>query len=90
MGHTVKSKLLAAKQPQLLPVLDSVVCEALGERSDFWAAFRYALRTPESRLLTSVRAVPQAEVSLLRAIDVVVGMANRHPLPGDPPLPLST
>jgi len=87
MGRTIKSKLLAAKRPRLLPVLDSVVCEALGERSDFWSAFRFALRTPESRLLTAVRA-PGNDLSLLRAIDVVVWMANRHPLPDDPPLPL--
>lgn len=87
MGRTIKSKLLAAKRPRLLPVLDSVVCEALGERADFWSAFRYALRTPESRLLTSVRVVPRGDLSLLRAIDIVVWMANRHPQPGDPPLP---
>lgn len=79
MGRTIKSKLLAAKRPRLLPVLDSVVCEALGERDDFWGAFRYALGEPEHRLLTSVRCFPRGDLSLLRCIDVVVWMAERHP-----------
>lgn len=79
MGRTIKSKLLAAKRPRLLPVLDTVVCGALGERDDFWGAFRYALGSPEHRLVTTVRCIPHGDLSLLRCIDVVIWMAERHP-----------
>lgn len=79
MGRTIKSKLIAAKRPRLFPVLDSVVCDALGKQGDYWSAFRYALSTPEARLLVaaSTSKAPE-ELSLLRAIDIAIWMAERR------------
>lgn len=87
MGRTKISKLIAAKRPRLAPVLDSVVCDALGPVKDRWEAFAHVL-CDETRRTKIERAVPAGwEISLLRVIDVVVWMAHRHPRNGDTALP---
>jgi hypothetical protein len=78
MGRTIRSKLLAAKRPRLVPVLDDVVCGALPPVDNYWAAFQTALSTSEARLLTSVPTAAAGEhVPLLRRVDVVLWMAHR-------------
>jgi hypothetical protein len=78
MGRTIRSKLLAAKRPRLVPVLDAVVSGALPPVDDYWAAFQATLSTSEARLLTSVPTVSAGDhVRLLRRVDVVLWMASQ-------------
>lgn len=77
MGRTLKSKLLAAKRPRLVPVLDRVVCDALPSTGDWWEAFRAALADAETRrLIADATASAPDTVSLLRRIDIVVWMSE--------------
>lgn len=84
MGRTKTSKLIATKRPRLAPVLDSVVCDALGPVNDRWEAFAHALADEERRRRIRSVVPDGCELSLLRVIDVVVWMAHRHPRPDDP------
>ena len=84
MGVTIKSKLLAAKRPALLPVIDSKVKDVLGSTNNVWDASRHAFSIPEARLLLSLPTViSKAPVPSLRAADVVVWMAAAHPRNSD-------
>lgn len=80
VGETIASKLLAAKRPELIPIFDKHVNEALSLPTSKWAFWQQVARDDRSRnLLESIEAakseaqVPGA-VSPLRAIDVVVWM----------------
>ena len=84
VGKAKTSKLIAAKRPRLAPILDSVVCDALGPVKDRWEAFAHAMADPERRDRIE-RALPDGiEIGVLRAVDVVVWMAGRHRCSGDP------
>lgn len=86
MGRTKTSKLIAVKRPMLAPVLDNVVCSALGPVSDFWSAFAVAFQDGKRReQIQNVRPAA-CPASLLRVIDVVVWMAEQHPRPDDIPV----
>lgn len=76
MGMTKISKLLAAKRPRLVPVVDSVVANLLPS-DNYWADFASALE-PESARMLVIEATPSAppHLSLLRRIDVVLWMLN--------------
>jgi len=86
VGIAKTSKLIAAKRPRLAPILDSVVCDALGPVKDRWEAFAHAMIDPKRRDRIE-RAVPDGvEIGVLRAVDVVVvWMAGRHPRSDDSP-----
>lgn len=86
MGRTKTSKLIAAKRPRLAPVLDTVVCDALGPVTDRWEAFAHALGDEQRRELIEAVRPDGCQLSVLRVIDVVVWMAASHPLDGDPPI----
>jgi hypothetical protein len=80
VGETTTSKLLARKRPRLLPVIDSVVREALGVSwsGDYWRQMRDFLGEPERwRFLRQARADAglEDEVSVLRCFDVLVWMS---------------
>lgn len=82
LGRTIKSKLLAAKRPRLVPILDKVVCDALPKPRVYWEAFCSALSTEENRLLVSVpTAQAPTGVSLLRRLDIVLWMAHKDDKP---------
>jgi Family of unknown function (DUF6308) len=91
MGPTKTSKLLAAKRPHLLPVIDDVVRDALfsGQpRSDveynYWDLWRDELRGSDgAELRGAVEAVRDeagydSATSVLRVIDIVVWSLNRE------------
>lgn len=84
LGPTTKSKLIAAKRPRMAPIIDSVVREALGSPPSMWDAYRYAFSEPEYRLMELVATQDRGDMSLLRAVDVIVWMAHTHPMEGDP------
>ncbi len=76
VGRTRTSKLLARKRPRLMPVLDSVIDEALPLRPDAWILLRDALREPGLRQsIDALRSsgVPR-EISTLRLVDVATWM----------------
>ena len=78
VGPTIASKLLAAKRPRLVPIVDSVVREALGPDVSKWSSWREALLDQPLRDLIVDRTSSAPEgISLLRRIDVVVWMRNR-------------
>lgn len=83
LGEARVNKLLARKRPNLLPVWDSVIQEALAPpRRGFWRPMRSALVGDDGRrrlckieeLRTS--ADLSADLSPLRILDVVVWMRN--------------
>lgn len=76
MGMTTISKLLAAKRPRLVPIVDSVVAKLLPS-NNYWADFATSLASAEARGLV-LSATPSAppQLSLLRRIDVVLWMLN--------------
>jgi hypothetical protein len=80
-GSTKRSKLIAAKRPRLVPVLDKVVKDALPKSENYWRAFQDVLRDESCResltLATNHDCVPPG-VSLLRRIDVVIWMNNHE------------
>ena len=84
LGPTTKSKLIAAKRPRMAPIIDSVVREALGSPPSMWDAYRYAFSQPEYRLIELIGTRGRGDMSVLRAVDVIVWMAHAHPLDGDP------
>lgn len=87
MGPAKISKLLAAKRPRLLPINDSVVRAALGNPGSFWGNLRGAMRRRSSPVVEAAHELRRGDLSVLRTVDVVVWMANHHPLSDDPPLP---
>jgi hypothetical protein len=80
-GATKRSKLIAAKRPRLVPVLDKVVKNTLPKSDNYWRAFQDVLRDESCReglaVATNLDCVPQ-RVSLLRRIDVVIWMNNHE------------
>ena len=79
IGWVTAGKLLAAKRPRLIPILDSQV-KSLLEYPDgqFWLSLRDALRSNPSVVgLLELADVPPF-VSLLRRVDVALWMAATH------------
>lgn len=80
-GITKRSKILAAKRPRLIPVLDRVVKGTLPESENIWVSIQNVLRVEDYR--TKLMKVLQHadvpdSVSLLRRIDVVIWMNNEQ------------
>lgn len=90
VGRTTTSKLLARKRPKLLPVLDSVVVDAVGHnfsvKTDFYRSLRSTLNDDCSQLRNRLRRLRyesgiDADISDIRIFDVVVwmdGTRRRH------------
>lgn len=78
MGKTKKSKILAAKRPALVPVLDSVVVGALPIVDSYWNAFEFTFDEETTQLASSVTSSRPESVPVLRAVDVVLWTLNRH------------
>lgn len=77
VGLTRASKLMARKRPRLIPVVDSVIIEALHLGDDSWIALRACLSDPAVR--DSVEAsrpdnAPAESISTLRLLDAAVWM----------------
>jgi hypothetical protein len=78
LGQTKRSKLLAAKRPRLVPVIDKIVEAQLGNPPDYWQAFHEALADEPLRLeIEGATQNAPAHVSLLRRLDVVVWMTGK-------------
>lgn len=84
IGPTTTSKLMARKRPQLIPIYDSVVRDALGLKDSrgHWEGMQRALRGNDKELHhRSVRLRADAgldsDVSALRVIDVVLWMHGK-------------
>lgn len=81
IGPTIVSKLMARKRPQLIPIFDSVLKEALlpSEKS-YWIRMRNELHQSEiSGRLREIKSSSGVgpEIPLLRILDVCVWMRNR-------------
>lgn len=84
VGRTRASKLMARKRPRLIPVVDSVIIEALNLRDDSWVALRACLSDAEVQ--KSIEAsrpnnAPEQSISTLRLLDAAVWMRcsqSRH------------
>ena len=78
-GDTKRSKILAAKRPRLIPVLDRVVKGTLPASENRWISIQDVLMNEEYRTKLQ-KALDHEEipksVSLLRRIDVVIWMNN--------------
>jgi hypothetical protein len=77
IGRTRVSKLLARKRPALLPILDSVVGDALGLGGvGSWAALQDALADVQIRTAIDgmARGLDRPAPSTLRLLDVVMWM----------------
>jgi len=79
LGITLRSKILAAKRPRLLPVLDKVVRGILGEVDSYWRAFQTSLRDSDLRTLIeqATSSAPDG-ISLLRRMDIVIWTNNNE------------
>ncbi len=92
MGRAKISKLLAAKRPCLVPILDSVVCGLCPPVPDYWWAFYKVMSDPNDRLLLSIRLGDQrargrqpAAPARRHAVDDRPGRGLvGQPLPGRP------
>ncbi len=80
MGPTTTSKLMARKRPRLIPIVDSVVRDALGLQGDSWVELRDALSDGAlRRRIESIRPTHvDPRVSTLRLLDVLVWMRHRQ------------
>lgn len=77
VGPTTTSKLMARKRPRLIPIVDSVVRDALGFESDSWVELRTALQSDLPGRIETLRPTGVGEVvSTLRLLDAAVWM--RH------------
>jgi hypothetical protein len=78
MGMAKRSKLIAAKRPRLVPVVDKIVRDQLGPSSNWWRDFQEALRDQDLRnkIAECTQDAPP-EVSLLRRLDVVVWIVGK-------------
>jgi len=80
MGETKTSKLLATKRPNLFPVFDRHVAEALSiSKFEYWKPWQEFMRSPEghrcSQLVLDLAGELGIEgVSVLRLFDVIVWM----------------
>lgn len=78
-------KLLARKRPQLFPIRDSVVEEALGlsgQNDPWWRPWWMALSTDDALVchlhdIRHLAGTPQ--LSLLRVADIVIWLRQREP-----------
>lgn len=94
IGAVTAGKLLAAKRPQMIPVVDTVVRDALqAPRNRFWESMWWAMQDPKLRqCLEAIREEacrqeaggpplpPRPLPSLLRTLDIVVWMRGRQTL----------
>jgi len=78
LGRTKRSKLLAAKRPRLVPVVDTIVEQQLGKAGNYWQAFGDVMADEPLRreIERATKAAPD-HVSLLRRLDVVVWMTGK-------------
>lgn len=78
-GITKRSKILAAKRPRMIPVLDRVVMGTLPVSENRWISIQNVLMNEEYRTklekALDYEHVPES-VSLLRRIDVVIWINN--------------
>lgn len=74
VGEVTARKLLARKRPLLIPVVDSVIVEALGcEKNRAWETLREAISDDIQTEAETLRP-PGCRVSTLRLIDTAVWM----------------
>ncbi|MBX9921136.1 MAG: hypothetical protein K2Y33_15145 [Mycolicibacterium frederiksbergense] len=84
VGRTRASKLMARKRPRLIPVVDSVIIEALNLGDDSWVALRACLSSPATRQAIEASRpdnAPAESISTLRLLDAAVWMRrsrSRH------------
>jgi hypothetical protein len=80
VGPTTTSKLMARKRPRLIPIVDSVVANALEFDGDAWIDLRAALRTRNlSERIERLRPPTIGdEVSTLRLLDAAVWMRHSN------------
>ena len=80
IGPTTTSKLLARKRPRLIPIVDSVVRDALALSGDYWSDMRTALQ--QADLPDRIEQVRPdgigSEVSTLRLLDAAVWMRHSN------------
>jgi hypothetical protein len=76
IGPVTAGKLMAAKRPMLIPILDKFVKEVFVPPVDgFWTGMREQLLDEETRrVIGDICAAAPANVTLLRRIDVAVWM----------------
>lgn len=80
VGPTRASKLIARKRPRLIPVVDSLIREALRIRDgdDSWTMLREALAADDAALVEEIEHLRPAdltdEVSTLRILDAALWM----------------
>jgi hypothetical protein len=76
IGPTTTSKLLSRKRPRLIPIVDSVVRDALELTGDYWAEMRGALQEPglPARIERIRPPGVGPKVSTLRLLDAAVWM----------------
>jgi hypothetical protein len=83
VGWVTAGKLLAAKRPRLIPILDDLVKKVLEPpRNRFWSTMREQLSDERRRdKINRVVSIPLGDVTLLRRIDVALwmyGSARSH------------
>ncbi|GAY16429.1 DUF6308 family protein [Mycobacterium sp. shizuoka-1] len=80
IGWVVAGKLMAAKRPELIPILDNVVRDYLQPpKGFFWVTMRDELSDPARRkVISEVCKVAPSHVSLLRRIDVALWRAAKR------------
>lgn len=85
VGWVIASKLLARKRPHIAPIYDRVVRAAVGAPPSWWTCVADYFTGPErvARLDQARHAAGQADLPLLRALDVAVWEQARY---GRPPL----
>ena len=78
LGRTRTSKLLARKRPQMIPVVDSVIDDALHLGDETWDPLRKSLADPDLRRdIDGLR--PQhvsKDISTLRILDAAIWMSH--------------
>lgn len=74
VGRTRASKLLARKRPEMVPIIDSVIAEALHLGTETWRPLAVALQDDDVRqLIGDLRPEHVSnQISTLRLLDVVV------------------
>lgn len=77
MGPATTSKLLAAKRPRLVPIVDSVIKSVLPSKAH-WAAFADALADQGRRRKIEAATSAPGHLSLLRRIDIAIWMRHRR------------
>jgi hypothetical protein len=80
-GRTKRSKLLAAKRPHLIPIVDRVIKDVFPGVDDYWDGFRTALQNNDIRaeIEQSTSNAP-SHLSLLRKIDAVIWTSHTENL----------